>query len=151
MLNARNAERRPPAPFIARGDLPTTRKNTIDVYPRRDENAHALSHNLHGAISRCSSSTSNRKENSHVRKRRNRESKANSKEPKRNYRQPDANQVQPGSHKEESSHNSKKSGQPQYHPQKSKTNTNFAEKVVLQIAHPLVLLNPTVARRPEFQ
>jgi hypothetical protein len=66
-----------------------------------------------------------------VRKRRNRESEANSKESKRNYRQSNEDQIQPGSHQEESSHNSKKSGQPQYHPQESKTDSSFVEEVVL--------------------
>jgi hypothetical protein len=66
-----------------------------------------------------------------VRKRRNRESEANSKESKRNYRQSNEDQIQPGSHQEESSHNSKKSGQSQYHPQESKTDFGFVEEVVL--------------------
>jgi hypothetical protein len=65
-----------------------------------------------------------------VRKRRNRESEANSKESKRNYRQSNADQIQPGSYQEESSHNSKKSGQSQYYPQESKTDSSFAKEVV---------------------
>src|ERR1700693_5342096 len=63
-----------------------------------------------------------------VRKRCARKSEAHFKKPKRNYRQSNEDQIQPGSHKEESSHNSKESGQPQYHHQESKTDSRFAKE-----------------------
>jgi hypothetical protein len=74
-----------------------------------------------------------------VRKRRDRKSEAHFKKPKRDYRQSNADQIQPGSHQEESSHNSKKPGQSQYHHQESKTDSSFAEEVVLiwRVSSPL--------------
>src|ERR1700676_2400437 len=65
-----------------------------------------------------------------VRKRCARKSEAHFKKPKRNYRQSNEDQIEPGSHKEESRHNSEKSGQSQYHPQESKTDSSFAKEVV---------------------
>jgi hypothetical protein len=97
------------------------------VRGRQDENAPRAGHQLDGALSPCS--TSYRRINNNVRKRRDRKSEAHFKKPKRNYRQSNEDQIQPGSHKEESSHNSKKSGQPQYHPQEPKTDSGFAKKV----------------------
>jgi hypothetical protein len=97
---------------------------------------HAPMTQLDGVISPCPTSCRKDKKQN-VRKRRDRQSEANFKKPKRNYRQSNEDQIEPGNHQKEPSHNSKKSGQPQYHHQKSKTDSSFAEEVVLHVVESL--------------